>query len=230
MILTQRLLKIAQMVGCRNVADIGTDHAKLPVYLIERDMCDSVIASDVASGPVQACKNTVSQCGLSNKIQIRQGDGLKTLEIGEVDTVVIAGMGGDLISTILENDSKIAKIAKEIILQPMTHIPQLRCYLKNNNYRVIDEVLVKEKNKIYTIIKVADGKSQYQSDFDFLISPIFVQNKDKLLGEYVLKLLKKYKNEITGLSQANFVDEKQLKNNRYIVCELEKLYEVTKNY
>ncbi len=230
MILTQRLLKIAQMVNYKTVADIGTDHAKLPVYLVEKGICDNVIASDVASGPVQACRNTVYQHGLSEDIQIRQGDGLDTLTPSEVETIVIAGMGGDLISTILKKNATVAKNAKEIILQPMTHIFQLRQFLKNNNYRIIDEVLVKEKNKIYTVIKVTDGENQYETDFDFLVSPVFVQNKDKLLAEYLLKLLNKYKNEINGLNKASNINDTQLEVNNNIVSKLEKLYEIAKDY
>ena len=230
MILTQRLLKIAQMVNCKTVADIGTDHAKLPVFLMENGICDSVIASDVASGPVQASKNTVCQHGLSDKIQIRQGDGLDTLAKGEVETIIIAGMGGDLISSILENNSDIAKNSNEIILQPMTHIPQLRQFLKINNYKVINEVLVKEKNKIYTIIKIQNGQNQYQTDFDFLVSPFLIKNKDKLLSEYILKLLNKYKNEINGLNRASNVNDAQIEINNRIVSKLENLYEIAKNY
>lgn len=230
MVLTQRLFKIAQMIEYKSVADIGTDHAKLPVFLIENGICDKVVASDVADGPVEACKNTVSQFNMSEKIDIRQGDGLSTLNQFEVETIVIAGMGGDLISLILEKDAEIAQNAKEIILQPMTHIPQLRKYLKNNNFNVIDEVLVKEKDKLYTIIKITTGANQYTEEFDFLISPIFIQNKDKHLPEYILKLLNKYKNEIDGLKKASVCDKNVLKSNSEIVGKLEKLYEVAKNY
>lgn len=230
MVLTQRLLKIAQMVNYKSVADIGTDHAKLPVYLIENKICDKAIASDVADGPVEACSTTVSKCGMTDFIQIRKGDGLKILAPCETETIVIAGMGGDLISNILEESAEIAAVAKEIILQPMTHIPQLRAFLKNNDFKIIDEVLVNEKDKIYTIIKVVKGKNQYSTDFDFLISPILIQNKDNLLSEYISKLLCKYKNEIEGLRKSSIKCEEYINSVGDIVNKLEHLYEVTKNY
>lgn len=230
MILTPRLLKIAQMVEYKTLADIGTDHAKLPVYLIEQGTCNNVIASDVADGPVNACKDTVGRCGMSKFVDVRKGDGLDTLYPGEVETIVIAGMGGDLIASILEKGGAAARLAKELILQPMTHIPHLREFLKNNGYRVLNEVLVKEKNKIYTIIKIVNGENQYKTEFDYLISPIIIENKDKLLPEFIVKLLNKYNNEIQGLSKASCSNEEQLKNNNSIVYELEKLYEVTKNH
>ena len=230
MILTHRLLKIANMVEYKSLADIGTDHAKLPVYLIENNICSKVVASDVADGPVKACKDTVGRCGMSKFVDIRKGDGLATILPGEVETIVIAGMGGDLIATILEKGKEVANSAKEIILQLMTHIPQLREFLKNNDFKILDEVLVGEKSKIYTIIKITVGKNQYQTEFDFLISPVLVANMDKLLPEYILKHINKYKCEIDGLSKASYFSEEQLKNNNLIVNELEKLYEVAKNY
>jgi tRNA (adenine22-N1)-methyltransferase len=112
----------------------------------------------------------------------------------------------------------------------MTHIPQLRKFLNANNYRIIDEVLISEKNKIYTIIKVACGKNQYENDLDYLVSPFFIKNKDKLLPEYLLKLLNKYKNEINGMKNAADLNVEQLNENIKIIEKLEKLYEVAKDY
>lgn len=230
MVLSQRLLKIAQMVEYKTLADIGTDHAKLPVYLIEREICNTVIASDVADGPVNACKKTVSQCGMESCVQVRKGDGLATISPGEVETVVIAGMGGDLMTEILKAGYEVANSAKEMILQPMTHIPQFRKFLKDNDYQIIDELLVKERDKIYTIIKVKPGKNQYITDFDFIVSPLLVEKKDKLLSEYIIKLINKYNNEIRGLKKAAELNSSQLNLNNDIVKKLECLYEIAKNH
>jgi len=227
--LTERLLKIAQLVEYKTVADIGTDHAKLPVYLINNRICNKVIASDVADGPVKACESTVSRYQLKEFIHIRKGNGLDTLSVGEVETIVIAGMGGDLISEILQNGDQVAKKAKEIILQPMTHIPQLRQFLKNNNYKIIEELLVKENNKIYTIIKVTHGKNQYVDEIDFIVSPLLMKKKDEILVEYILKLLNKYKTELIGLKKAVALDESSISVNLRIIKELEKLYEAAKD-
>lgn len=230
MILTQRLLKIAQMVEYNTAIDVGTDHAKLPVYLVKNGICRYVIASDIADGPVNACRTTVNLNDVSRFVEIRQGDGLKTTLPNETETIIIAGMGGDLISTILDNSRGVAKSAKEIIVQPMTHIPQLREFFYKNNYRIIDEVLVKERDKIYTIIKVADGVNQYKDSFDFIVSPLLIQNKDVHLQEYILKLLNKYRVEICGLNNASIQNKDLLDHIIDIVNKLERLYEVTKNY
>ncbi len=230
MILTPRLLKIAKMVNFKTAADIGTDHAKLPVYLVEKEICRKVVASDVADGPVLACKKSVALSGFSEQIDIRKGDGLRTLKPGEVETVIIAGMGGDLISCILDNNDDICGCSKEIILQPMTHIIQLRIFLKQNNFKILDEALVKEKDKIYTIIRVIKGKNQYKRNIDYIISPILITNKDPLLGEYVKRQIQKYKKEFEGLKSAAEVDEKAVSKIGLIISDLEKIYETAKNY
>lgn len=230
MILTPRLLKIAKMVNFKTAADIGTDHAKLPVYLVEKEICRKVVASDVADGPVLACKKSVALSGFSEQIDIRKGDGLRTLKPGEVETVIIAGMGGDLISRILNNSDDVCEYSKEIILQPMTHIIQLRMFLKQNNFKILDEALVKEKDKIYTIIRVIKGENQYNRDIDYIISPTLIANKDPLLGEYVKGQIQKYKKEFEGLKSAAEVDEKAVSKIGLIISDLEKIYETTKNY
>ncbi|MBQ2897548.1 MAG: SAM-dependent methyltransferase [Clostridia bacterium] len=230
MILTPRLLKIAQMVSYTSAADIGTDHAKLPVYLVEKNICSKVIASDVADGPVHACKKTVKHSGKSNQIDVRKGYGLKKLSKGEVDTIIIAGMGGDLISEILKNDLEICTSSKEIILQPMTHISQLRAFLHNNGFCIADEVLVREKNKIYTIIKTTKGENQYTTEFDYIVSPFLINKKDPLLKDFVGKLLEKYSKEYIGLKSATVVDEDLMIKTKLIINNLEKIYEAAKNY
>ena len=90
--------------------------------------------------------------------------------------------------------------------------------------------MVKEKNKIYTIIKVVSGENQYQDEFDLLVSPVLIENRDKLLAEYILKLLNKFKNELAGLNKAAELNEKQIQTCSDIVDKLEKLYEIAKDY
>ncbi len=230
MILSPRLLKIAQMVEFKTAADIGTDHAKLPVYLVEKGVCNHVIASDVANGPVLACKKTVTESGFEEFINVRKGDGLSSLSAGEADTVIIAGMGGDLISEILGKGIDIAVGTKEIILQPMTHVPQLRRFLHDNNFAIADEILVCEKEKIYVIIKVTNGVNQYCDEFDYVLSPILLKKRDPLLKAYLKKLIKKYSAELQGLKKASIYDEKSIVSTSVIVDKLEKIYETTEDY
>ena len=101
--LSRRLQTIADQVtqGAR-VADIGSDHALLPVYLIQSGRCPSAIAGELNTGPFQAARKQTAEAGLKTVIEVRQGDGLSVLEPGEADTVTIAGMGGSLMADILE--------------------------------------------------------------------------------------------------------------------------------
>ena len=134
------------------VADIGTDHAYLPVELIRSGKSFSVIAADKNFGPVQAARKNISAFGLEKNIELRHGDGLKVLQVGEVETICIGGMGGTLIAEILENDLEVAKSAEQLILQPMNCVEELKNFLRKNNWYVADEDLAEDGGIIYEII------------------------------------------------------------------------------
>lgn len=118
--LTPRLLALALRVpaGCR-VADIGTDHARLPIYLLQRGIAERVIATDVREGPLQMAAEALEKRGLSESVELRLGCGAGCLSTNEVDCVVIAGMGGDTIAEILRKDPWLGQ--KHLLLQPQTH-------------------------------------------------------------------------------------------------------------
>ncbi len=148
-----RLQKIAGTVrrGDR-IADIGTDHAYLPVFLVKNGITNKVYACDVADGPLENAKATVEASGLDG-IEIRKGDGLDAVKSYEVDTVTVAGMGGDLIARILTAAPWIKNPHYELILQPMTAVEDLREYLLSNGFSVVSEQAVKAQGRIYTVIK-----------------------------------------------------------------------------
>ena len=104
--ITPRLKCIIDHTKGNRIADIGTDHAYIPIYLVENDLAEYVIAGDVRQGPVDIAKANVEKHKLSDKIEVRLGSGLSVIEKGEVDTVIIAGMGGQLISEILSADTE----------------------------------------------------------------------------------------------------------------------------
>ena len=134
------------------VADIGTDHGYLPIELVKRGKVFKVIATDKNFGPVNAAKKNISAAGFEKNIEVRQGDGLKILQAGEVDTICIAGMGGKLISEILAAAPEIVNSVEKLILQPMNAADNLRQYLLKNNRLIADEDLAEEGNIIYEII------------------------------------------------------------------------------
>ena len=155
--LTPRLQAIAQQVpqGAR-LADVGTDHGYLPVWLLLNDRIETAIAADLREGPLNRAKETAQQYRQSEKISFRLCDGLTDIAADEVDTVVIAGMGGETIATILEAAPWTCQ-EKLLLLQPMTGMPQLRLWLQSHNYSILSEQIVREGKRLYGIWSVRGG-------------------------------------------------------------------------
>lgn len=137
----------------KKVADIGTDHAYLPAYLIENNICPSAIAADIGKGPLENAKKVVSTSPLlSEKIQLRLSDGLEKISPDEADDIVIAGMGGILISEILTNAPWVKDEKKRLILQPMSHAEDVRKYLCENGFEIIKEKASTDGKHNYILI------------------------------------------------------------------------------
>lgn len=151
--LDKRLQAVAALVpkGSR-FADIGTDHAYLPVWLVEQGLIPSAVAGDIATGPCQAARTTVAMHGAADKIAVRQGSGLAVLAPGEVDCIAICGMGGSTIISILEADKATAQAAQRLVLQPMAGAAALRRYLVEQGWRLVAEDLVEDPPHFYEII------------------------------------------------------------------------------
>ena len=157
--LAARLQMVADLVpeGAR-VADIGTDHAYLPAALMLEGKIRAAIAADLRQGPLNRAKATVQNYGLQGKIGFRLCDGLKGIEPEEADTVVIAGMGGETISMILEDAPWTREKGTKLVLQPMSSMLELRVWLAGNGYRIQSEHLAQEGNTIYTAFLVQAGE------------------------------------------------------------------------
>lgn len=151
--LDSRLLLIASLIrkGSR-VADIGTDHAYLPVYLVKQGICPAAIASDVRTGPVDRAMKTVADAKLSDQISVRLGDGLSTVLPQETDDIVIAGMGGETIAAILNEPPWTKDARYRLILQPMTKPEVLREYLLTAGYSLIEEHIAYDGIHPYLVI------------------------------------------------------------------------------
>ena len=155
--LSKRMHAIADMVSEGGiVADVGCDHGYLPITLVREGISPSAVALDVRPGPLSRAKAHIEEYGLASEIESRLSDGLSGLSAGECDTLVIAGMGGPLIEKILGNDPVKAQSFKEMILGPQSDVPHFRRWLFENGYFIIDEAMVCEEGKYYTLIKTAD--------------------------------------------------------------------------
>lgn len=206
--LNSRLQLIANIVpNCKCLADIGTDHAWIPIVAVLEKKCSIAIASDVVEGPLKIAKKNLSNYSLENKIELRLGSGLNTLNQGEADCIVIAGMGGFLIHELLEERKNILE-GVQLILQPMNNIELLREYLFKNGFDIINEELVYDSEKLYVIIVAKwDGHEREVNDIDCYLNPkILIKHvyfKDYLNKQYkrVTKMLKGLKESKTPNNQ-----------------------------
>lgn len=227
--LTPRLLKVAELVEGNTVADIGTDHGKLLIYLCQSEKTEAGIGSDVAEGPASACRKNVALYGLSDKIEIRVGDGLATISEGEVESIVIAGMGGELILKILSDNLSVALSAKELIVQPMTNISRFLKGITALGLSVCEAHIVPEKDKLYQIFKLKKGVSNHLKSVDFVICPEHIKANSPYLAELLRREIKKYKMQRDGILNGASFDENTVSELDAIIKELEK-YETEQNY
>ena len=167
--------------------DVGSDHAYLPIELVERGQIEGAIAGEVVEGPYQSAIKNVEAHGLKEKIQVRLANGLAAFEeVDQVSVITIAGMGGRLIATILEEGlDKLANVER-LILQPNNREDDLRIWLQDNGFQIVAESILEEAGKFYEILVVEAGKMKLSaSDVRFgpflskEVSPVFVQKWQK---------------------------------------------------
>lgn len=186
-LLSDRLMAVAQMITPGlPVADIGCDHAYLPIYLVRENMAPFVVACDVNAGPVaKACEN-IEDVDLSEKIDVRQGDGLSPLRPGEVKSVVLAGMGGKLMMRILSDGADVLEGVLEIIMEPQSEVSALRHYLQDNGFRIISENMVNDETKFYPVIKAVHGEMNWDKEIFFRYGKILLREENPVLHEFLL--------------------------------------------
>ena len=217
--LTPRLQKIYDILTpCETVCDIGTDHAYIPVCLCLNNKCKKAIASDIKKGPVERAKKTVSLYGAQTQVEVRLGGGLETVSVCEADAIIIAGMGGLLIAQILEESENIAKSAKELILQPMTAIAELREFLNKNGYTINEEHIVREEEKLYTIMKVSVGKDIPYTEAELYLGKAVIKNVH--YEAYKISRLNKIDKQIAGLERSQNTQHRSRLNNLLSLKEM----------
>lgn len=194
--ISKRLEFIARYIDeCNSIVDVGTDHGYIPIYAVKNELCKQAIASDINKDPVKKAKLNVALEGLSSKIDTRLGGGLQTVKKGEVEGVVIAGMGGNLIRDILEFDKHKLPYFKFLILQPAQNPEVLREYLYTNGYEIIAEDLCFDEGIYYELFKVKKSSKEKMelSPIYYEFSPILIKKKHPLLLGYLKEKEEKYK-------------------------------------
>ncbi len=216
--ITPRLREIAALVhGGAALIDVGSDHAYLPIYLVLEGKADRALCTDVNEGPLRHSVENITRFGLADKIGIQKADGLIGVDMGAYDTIVIAGMGGILISEILQNAGPLTE--KRLILQPMTAIEELRRFLLANGFRITEERLAREGEKLYTVIAAEKGQDTPYTEAEFLLgrkskaSPLYPIWKERTLA--------KLRKRLCGLMAAKEDYSEEIKQIQNILQEME---------
>lgn len=195
--LSQRLQTVAEYIpeGSR-LADIGSDHAYLPCHVVKKGKVSYAIAGEVVEGPFQSAKKQVEAEGLSNRIEVRKGDGLEVISNDEVDCITIAGMGGALIASIL--DAGVAKLTnvKRLILQPNLSAKSIRLWLLEHGWQLMAEEILEEDGKIYEILVAEKGdpnKPYHNTNIAaaLLMGPFLIEQKK-------VPFVKKWRSEVAN--------------------------------
>lgn len=199
--ISQRLKTIAGLVnvGAR-VADIGADHGYLSIYLIKEGIASYVYTCDIGEKPLENARRNIEKTGVKN-IELRLSDGLEKIEPEEIDTVIIAGLGGDVISGILERAEWLKNEKYILVLQPMTSADTLRRFLVDNSFSVKEEISISENGKIYTAFSAVHcaEKEETNPAFYYIGCLKYQSETDKLYINKQLRILKKCRQDIENV-------------------------------
>ncbi|NLW07732.1 MAG: SAM-dependent methyltransferase [Clostridia bacterium] len=190
--LSARLQAVADRVAAGSiVADIGTDHAYLPLYLVKSGRCPRVVAVEVAPGPYQRAVAAVRAADLADRIEVRYGDGLQALQPGEAGTVVMAGLGSLTQQAILAARPQVRQKLEYLVLQPQGKVEPLRRWLAAAGWCLVDEELVFEEGHYYFILVARQGKSPAYSDIEWQLGPLLLKHRHPLLAGYLRRKMEK---------------------------------------
>lgn len=188
--LSKRLYAVAGLVTeGASVADIGTDHGYVPIYLVERGIASKVIAIDVNQGPLNRARMHIVGHGLGDRIETRLSDGLARIRPGEVDTVIVSGMGGPLTIRILQEGKEVADQLNALILQPQSEICRVRRFLTENGYRIEQEDMVLEDGKYYPVMRVVHGTKEPYEEWEYLYGKRLLEARHPVLLEFLKREL-----------------------------------------
>lgn len=223
--LDSRLSSVASLVRRGSVvADIGTDHGYLICWLIQNGVSPFGIAADLRKGPLDNAERTVIECDISDKVELYLSDGLKELPENCADDIVIAGMGGILISEIIADAKWVFNKKVRIIAQPMTHAEVLREFLINNGFGIVEEKTSTDGKHIYCAL-CAEFRGENRSfDKSYYYLGELLKNDDETTKKYIYKMIYTLEKKCTALKNAEIEEsyelEKLIKNIKQKVSEV----------
>ena len=194
--LSERMKAVASMVTPGHVlADIGTDHGYVPIALVQGKKIPKAIAMDVNKGPLQRACEHIAECNLADAIETRLSDGVQELKVGEADTILIAGMGGELVIRILSEGLEVCRNAKELILQPQSELQKVRKFLHEQKFKIVDEDMIIEDGKYYPMMRVIPVEKDVFWDMIpedavrpcYMYGPLLLKNGNPSLRRFLVK-------------------------------------------
>ena len=190
--LSKRLQAVADLVTPGyTIADVGTDHAYIPIYLVGKGIVQRAVAMDINEGPLDRATEHIKENKLENQIQTRLSNGLQHLQKGEVDTVILAGMGGNLMINILNEDLNKTNSLKECILQPQSEVFKVRTFLLEKGFLFIEENIVLDDGKYYPMMKVVPPektkkiKPVFWSEIEIRYGKLLLEEKNPILKRFL---------------------------------------------
>ena len=186
--LSKRLDAVVKLAGtCDCVADIGTDHGYIPIYMVQQNLAKKAVAMDVNRGPLERAVQNIKSYRMEEKIGTRLSDGAAALKAGEADCVIIAGMGGLLTIHILEQGKEVLEQVKVLILQPQSEIGQVREYLAEHGYQITAEDMVLDEGKYYPMMRAERGHQKRWEPQEYAFGKYLIEGKNQVLLEFLKK-------------------------------------------
>lgn len=183
--LSKRLMAVSDFVEEDTIADIGTDHGYVPIFLVEQGRVRHAIACDVKKGPLQKAKENIAAHGLQEQIETRLGSGFAPLAPGEAKTVVMAGMGGMLMVSLLEEAKEVLAQTHQLVLQPQLDIDQVRRALHRLGFFIQAEEMVLEEGKFYTILNARKGEDAAYGPLEYTYGRCLMEQRHPVLKAYL---------------------------------------------
>lgn len=215
--LSERLSAVAaHLPKSAYFVDVGSDHAYLPCYVCLQDPSSKAVAGEINEGPYRSAQKQVKLQGLTDRIDVRKGDGLAVVEPDEVKQVVVAGMGGPLITSILEQGKDKLGSVEQLIVQPNIDARALRRWFQNNGFVLQKEQILEEAGHIYEVlVAVREGKSIYHEDAavrekELMFGPILLKEKSEAFRAKWLDYKLKLERNVANMQRAQHVDEAKL--------------------
>ena len=226
--ISERLATVASLIPKgAHLVDVGTDHGYVPIWLLQKQHIVSAIAMDVNKGPLARARENRDKYGFTDVMDLRLSNGLEKLKPGEGDSVLIAGMGGPLMIRIIEEGRKNASSIQTWVLQPQSEIPSVRRYLHEHDFKIIEEIMLKDDGKYYMAMKAVPGQEESWSELEYLFGKTLLLNQHPVLKEFIEKEMRLYENIVQQLIRS---EQKESERYREVVQYLNNLKQAITYY